>query len=83
MICGSDDDIALHAGPRPDTGVPLRCAVPHALKALNYVNACALVNLIEALAIGRNPPDSATMAMRCYNALAVSTRWKRRLFRRC
>jgi 3-hydroxyisobutyrate dehydrogenase len=41
---------------------PLGCG--HALKALaNYVNACALVNLIEALAIGRKfGLDSAIMA---------------------
>ena len=53
----------------------------HALKALaNYVNACALVNLIEALAIGQNSASTARSwpTPWCICAPAASIRWKRK-----
>jgi 3-hydroxyisobutyrate dehydrogenase len=58
----------------------------HALKALaNYVNACALVNLIEALAIGRGfGLDGATMADALLQMCTGRHHpWKRKLFHRC
>jgi len=68
MVGGSDDDIARCMPVFAALGRQVfRCGAlgsGHALKALaNYVNACALINLVEALTIGRKfGLDSATMA---------------------
>lgn len=68
IVGGSDDDIVRCMPIFAAVGRQVvRCGAlgsGHALKVLaNYVNACALVNLIEALAIGRKfGLDSATMA---------------------
>ena len=65
---GSDEDIARCAPIFAAVGRQLfRCGAlgsGHALKALaNYVNACALINVVEALAMGRKfGLDSAVMA---------------------
>lgn len=65
---GSDDDVARCAPIFAAVGRQVfRCGglgSGHALKVLaNYVNACALINVVEALAIGRKfGLDSAVMA---------------------
>ena len=65
---GSDEDVARCAPIFAAVGRHVfRCGAlgsGHALKALaNYVNACALINVVEALAIGRKfGLDSAVMA---------------------